>query len=130
MSEEILQVEISEQPIALCKLLKIANLVAGGGEAKILISSGYVILNQQVEYQKRKKVYHRDLVECHGEVIQVICENPVSNEASIKSQKKTPSPSKKPKKFNNGSTHTAETISKDGDKDKDKNKPKRKPISF
>ena len=59
---------IQQNTIELCKLLKIADLVAGGGEAKVVISEGYVLLNGEVEYQKRKKVYHNDVVEFNGEV--------------------------------------------------------------
>ena len=64
-------VEIDQQPIELCKLLKIANLVGGGGEAKIVISEGYVMLNGEVEFQKRKKIVEHDVIEFNGEVIQV-----------------------------------------------------------
>lgn len=71
-------IEISSQPIELCKLLKVANLVGGGGEAKIVISEGYVLLNQQVEFQKRKKIYHDDIIEFNGECIQVYCDAPVT----------------------------------------------------
>ena len=72
MSENYLEIQLDQQPIELCKLLKIADLVTGGGEAKVVISEGYVLLNGEVEYQKRKKVYHNDIVEFNGEVIQVI----------------------------------------------------------
>lgn len=72
MSESYLEIQLDQQPIELCKLLKIADLVTGGGEAKVVISEGYVLLNGEVEYQKRKKVYHNDIVEFNGEVIQVI----------------------------------------------------------
>jgi len=72
MSESYLEIQLDKQPIELCKLLKIADLVAGGGEAKVVISEGYVLLNGEVEYQKRKKVYHNDVVEFNNEVIQVI----------------------------------------------------------
>jgi len=72
MSEEYLVVELNHQPIELCKLLKIANLVNGGGEAKIVISEGYVLLNGEVEFQKRKKVYHEDVIEFNGDLVQVI----------------------------------------------------------
>ena len=71
MSESYLVIELNQQPVELCKLLKIANLVSGGGEAKIVISEGYVLLNGEVEYQKRKKVYHDDVIEFNGEVIQL-----------------------------------------------------------
>ena len=71
MTDIINNIDVSIQPIELCKLLKIANMVGGGGEAKIVISEGYVLLNNEVEFQKRKKVYHDDIVEFNGEVIQV-----------------------------------------------------------
>ncbi|WP_077286450.1 RNA-binding S4 domain-containing protein [Cognaticolwellia aestuarii] len=71
MTHVIPLVDISVQPIELCKLLKIANMVGGGGEAKIVISEGYVLLNNEVEFQKRKKVYHNDIIEFNGETIQV-----------------------------------------------------------
>ena len=70
MSQHLI-VELSQQPIELCKLLKVANLVGGGGEAKIVISEGYVLLNGVVEYQKRKKIYHQDIIEFNGDTIEV-----------------------------------------------------------
>jgi len=72
MSESYLVIELNRQPVELCKLLKIANLVSGGGEAKIVISEGYVLLNGEVEYQKRKKVYHEDVIEFNGELVQLL----------------------------------------------------------
>lgn len=72
MSESYIEVELSQQPIELYKLLKIADLVSGGGEAKVVISEGYVLLNGEVEHRKRKKIYHEDIVEFNGEVIQLI----------------------------------------------------------
>lgn len=72
MSDELPIVNISTQPIELCKLLKIANMVSGGGEAKIVISEGYVYLNNEVEFQKRKKVYDQDIIEFNGDIVKVI----------------------------------------------------------
>ncbi len=72
MSESYLVIELNHQPVELCKLLKIANLVSGGGEAKVVISEGYVLLNGEVEYQKRKKIYHEDVIEFNGEVVQLL----------------------------------------------------------
>jgi len=80
-------VEIDNQPIELCKLLKVANLVGGGGEAKIVISEGYVFLNGELETQKRKKIYDQDIVEFNGEVIQVVCHQAVSVPAPKKPKK-------------------------------------------
>lgn len=72
MSENQLIIELNQQPIELCKLLKVANLVGGGGEAKIVISEGYVYVNGEVEFQKRKKIYHDDFIEFNGDLLQVI----------------------------------------------------------
>jgi ribosome-associated protein len=82
MSQSYLEIQLDKQPIELCKLLKIADLVTGGGEAKVAISEGYVLLNGEVEYQKRKKVYHEDIVEFNGETLQVVI-NESLNDALI-----------------------------------------------
>lgn len=81
MSEEIeveaLEVEVSAQPIELYKVLKIANLVSGGGEAKYAISEGYVAVNGEIELRKRCKIYDGDVIEFNGEYFVVICDQPV-----------------------------------------------------
>ncbi|MFT6349688.1 MAG: ribosome-associated protein [Psychromonas sp.] len=64
-------VEIKEEPTALYKILKFANLVSGGGEAKLAITEGYVFLNGQVETQKRKKIYAGDLISFNEQHYQV-----------------------------------------------------------
>lgn len=64
-------VEIREEPTALYKILKIANLVSGGGEAKLAISEGYVSLNGDVETQKRKKIYSGDLIYFNEQYLQI-----------------------------------------------------------
>ena len=79
MLENYLEIHLDQQPIELCKLLKIASLVAGGGEAKVAISEGYVLLNGEVEYQKRKKVFHNDIVEFNGETLQIIVNEDLEN---------------------------------------------------
>ncbi|WP_448213436.1 RNA-binding S4 domain-containing protein [Colwellia sp. MEBiC06753] len=67
----VLLIEIDQQPIELYKLLKIADLVSGGGEAKVAISEGYVLLNNEVEFQKRKKVYDGDYIQFGDYIIEV-----------------------------------------------------------
>jgi ribosome-associated protein len=121
MSEDFLVIELNQQPVELCKLLKIADLVSGGGEAKVVISEGDVLLNGEVEYQKRKKVYHQDVIEFNGEVVQLII-----NE-SLTEQGVSSAPSE-------AITDTAELEHKAKDKPASENKSnipkKRRPISF
>ncbi|WP_372771090.1 RNA-binding S4 domain-containing protein [Pseudoalteromonas sp.] len=64
-------VELEEQPIELCNLLKLLDLVESGGQAKMLIADGYVALNGEICLQKRKKVYAGDTVEFDGQLFQV-----------------------------------------------------------
>lgn len=75
---EALGVEVSSQPIELYKVLKIANAVSGGGEAKFAISEGYVAVNGELEQRKRRKVYDGDVVEFNNEFYLVLCDKPVA----------------------------------------------------
>ncbi len=59
----ILDVEVREEPIELYKVLKIAALVASGGEAKFVVSEGQVTVNGEVETRKRKKIMSGDVIE-------------------------------------------------------------------
>jgi len=63
--------DICVEPIELCKLLKIANMVGGGGEAKTMISEGKVLVNNAVEVKKRKKIRRGDIIEHNGLIIEV-----------------------------------------------------------
>ncbi|WP_318461111.1 RNA-binding S4 domain-containing protein [Photobacterium leiognathi] len=100
MSEEIeveaIGIEVSAQPIELYKVLKIANLVSGGGEAKYAISEGYVAVNGEVELRKRCKMYDGDVIEFNGEFYVVLCDQPVQEQ--VEQAKPKPAPKKADKK--------------------------------
>ena len=55
-------VTVREEPIELCQFLKFGGLAATGGEAKVAIIAGKVLLNGAVETQKRKKLRAGDKV--------------------------------------------------------------------
>lgn len=65
------EVEISEEPIELYKILKFENLVGSGGEAKHVIAEGFVYVNGEVETRKRKKIFSGDLIEFGGQSFRV-----------------------------------------------------------
>lgn len=138
MSDEYPIVTISYQPIELCKLLKIANMVSGGGEAKIVISEGYVQLNGEVEFQKRKKVYNNDIIEFDGDVVQVACSStsttkPVKTPATPQSNKKTKNGSNAKISNNKAQSKKSDNASSPQIEDNfaESGKPfKRRPISF
>lgn len=67
-------VEIRKEPIELYQLLKIANFVQSGGEAKFVISEGLVKVNGTIETRKRKKILTDDVVEFGGDTIRVKAE--------------------------------------------------------
>lgn len=91
---EAIGVEVSTQPIELYKVLKIADAVSGGGEAKYAITEGYVVVNGEVETRKRRKLYDGDLIEFNQEYYVVICDAPVT-EPKVEADKPQPSKSKK-----------------------------------
>jgi len=74
--------DICVEPIELCKLLKISNIVGGGGEAKTMISEGKVLVNNEVAVQKRKKIRHGDIIEYKGTIIE-IAYNPTKKSAEF-----------------------------------------------
>lgn len=65
----IRQVELNREPVELYKILKFEGFVGSGGEAKAAISSGQVLVNSEVETQKRKKIVSGDTIEFGQEKI-------------------------------------------------------------
>ncbi|NLY59715.1 MAG: RNA-binding S4 domain-containing protein [Gammaproteobacteria bacterium] len=63
-------VDITKEPVELFKILKFEGLVNTGGEAKLFIGDGQVLVNGLVETQRRKKIVHGDVIEFRGERLQ------------------------------------------------------------
>ena len=63
MAEEI---KISTEFIKLDALLKFASLVGSGGEAKMLIQDGKVLVNGEVCTMRGKKIRSGDIVKLEG----------------------------------------------------------------
>jgi ribosome-associated protein len=61
--------------IKLDQFLKLAQVVQTGGEAKRLIQSGFIMVNDEVETRRGRKLYHGDCVDGDGELMQVIMES-------------------------------------------------------
>ncbi|WP_217530785.1 RNA-binding S4 domain-containing protein [Vibrio cholerae] len=104
---EAIGVEVSCQPIELYKVLKIANAVSGGGEAKHVISEGYVFVNGDVETRKRCKVFDGDLIEFNQEFYLVICDAPVTESESLDTQPELASPHEPTKTQKKSSANTS-----------------------
>jgi len=64
---ETKEIKINKEPVELYKLLKFESIVSSGGEAKHVISEGYVTLNGSLETRKRKKLVSGDVIEFNGD---------------------------------------------------------------
>lgn len=60
------EIKISTEYIELEQLLKFADIVNKGSDAKMLISSGAVLVNGQAELRRGKKLRPGDVVEYGG----------------------------------------------------------------
>ena len=63
------QVEITREPVELFKILKFEGMVSSGGEAKLVIADGLVMVNGEIETRKRRKIVSDDVIEFGGDVI-------------------------------------------------------------
>ena len=67
-----MEVKLDTEFIRLDNLLKVTNLVATGGHAKIVIQDGQVTVNGEIEDRRGKKIYPNDTVIYEGVEINVI----------------------------------------------------------
>jgi len=68
----MIEFKLTEEYIQLNNLLKALSLVGSGGEAKLLIKEGLVLVNGEVEFQVRKKLRAGDKIQFDEAMIQVI----------------------------------------------------------
>lgn len=67
----MIEVAIRDEFIKLGQLLKLADLVQDGVEAKIVIKEGQVKVNGEVDDRRGRKVYVGDVVSYDGKEIKV-----------------------------------------------------------
>ena len=65
-------IPIQDEFIKLGQALKLAGLVGSGVEAKIVITEGEVLVNDEVEIRRGRKLYPDDTFEFDGNVIKVV----------------------------------------------------------
>lgn len=66
------QITISKEPIRLSQFLKLANVVQDGLEAKIRIVEGEIMVNDELELRRGRKLYDKDLVRFDEETFEVL----------------------------------------------------------
>lgn len=67
-----MQFELRGEYIALCDLLKIVGIADSGGQGKVIVADGLVIVDGAVEYRKTAKIRAGQMVECMGQVIKTV----------------------------------------------------------
>jgi ribosome-associated protein len=65
-------IEIYAEPIALYQILKLEALVSSGGEAKVAIDNGRVLVNGEVETRRRKKIIAGDMIEFEKQPFKIV----------------------------------------------------------
>ncbi|HBI74088.1 MAG TPA: RNA-binding protein [Lachnospiraceae bacterium] len=66
------EIKLREEYIKLGQALKAAGLVESGVDAKTEILDGNVKVNEEIEYQRGKKLYAGDIVEFKENQIRII----------------------------------------------------------
>jgi len=62
---------LSTDYIELVKLIKVLGFSKTGGQAKLFVEQGNVLLNGQQEYRKRAKIRSGDELQVAGEIIKI-----------------------------------------------------------
>jgi len=71
MTNNITSVVLNQSPTELYKILKFEGLASSGAEAKMIIATGLVKVNRQIETRKRKKIIAGDTIEFDGYLLQI-----------------------------------------------------------
>ncbi len=66
------EIKLKGEFIALCDLMKVADLAESGGAAKHIIADGKVLVDGQVELRKRCKIRQGQEVDFDGQKVKVI----------------------------------------------------------
>ena len=73
-------IQIYAEPIALYQILKLEAMVSSGGEAKVAIDNGRVIVNGEVETRRRKKIIAGDIIEFEKQQFKIVLKLPLNLE--------------------------------------------------
>ncbi len=74
----MVSIPIETDIIRLSQLLKLANVVQDGSEAKFRIANKEVRVNGEVEFRRGRKLRNGDRVEFDGEIYEVVTINPTT----------------------------------------------------
>ena len=67
-----MKIELNKEYITLVQLLKIADFVSSGGEAKIALMELEITVNGELENRRGKKLYSGDVIVIDGTEIELV----------------------------------------------------------
>lgn len=65
------KIKIKDEYITLQQLLKIADIINSGGEAKIFLANNQILLNGETENRRGKKLFVGDILEINQEKYEI-----------------------------------------------------------
>lgn len=65
-------IKLRDEFIKLGQVLKAANLVEDGVEAKYVIQDGEVLVNGEPDTRRGRKLYDGDVISYHGEEVKIV----------------------------------------------------------
>lgn len=63
---ETIQVQLKDEHVRLCDLLKLAGIAASGGQGKHMVAEGEAVVDGRPESRKTAKIRAGQTVECRG----------------------------------------------------------------
>ena len=69
---EVPDIEISTETIRLGQLLKLANLVDSGSDAKTLLMGGEVLVNDEVEMRRGRQLRNGDVISLDDVSVRIV----------------------------------------------------------
>lgn len=71
MNKKTIKIRIETNYVQLQQLLKLADLIDSGGQAKIYLNENKVLVNGELENRRGRKLYPKDIIEVSGNLFEI-----------------------------------------------------------
>ncbi len=71
MNKKTIKIRIKTNYVQLQQLLKLADLIDSGGQAKIYLNENKVLVNGELENRRGRKLYPKDIIEVSGNLFEI-----------------------------------------------------------
>lgn len=66
-----MKIKITTEYVTLGQFLKLADIIASGGEAKFAVKELDIYVNEERENRRGRKLYPQDIIEVNGDVYEI-----------------------------------------------------------